>query len=152
MNGELRRFAYLPSRTLGYLHFGSLALATIERPWIPDPDGPGGQSRESCIPDGTYTVGPWNSERFPNTFILQNDALGVYRQPNLIPPGQKWGRSAILIHVGNYVTDVIGCVAVGLQHAESHSMVLESRAAMDRLRAVLGGGSHQLAIRPKGTT
>lgn len=148
MNGELTRFAYLRAATLGWMQFGSLRLATIERPWVPDPDGPGGQARESCIQDGAYTVGPWNSEKFPNTFILQNDALGVYRQPNLIPPGQKWGRSAILIHVGNTAADVVGCIAVGLHHAEPALMISESRTALQRLREVLGTATHSLNIRP----
>jgi hypothetical protein len=149
VNCELTRFAYLSTCTLGWMQFGPLRLATIERPWIPDPDGgPAGKERESCIGDGVYTVSPWNTERFPGTFILQNDALGVYRQPNLIPPGQKWGRSAILIHVGNAVADVIGCIAVGLQHTEPALMVAGSRAALQRLREVLGTHTHTLTIRP----
>jgi hypothetical protein len=149
VNGELTRVAYLSTCTLGWLRFGPLRLATIERPWIPDPDGgPAGKERESCIGDGTYVVSPWNSEKFPGTFILQNDALGVYRQPNLIPPGQKWGRSAILIHAGNTASDVIGCIAVGIHHAERSLMVVDSRVALQRLRDVLGNDTHVLTIRP----
>lgn len=151
MNIDLTRHAYLSSCTLGWLRVGSLELATIERPWLPHPHGPGGKQRESCIPDGEYLVQPWNSARFPNTFILANNALGVYLQPNLIPPRQAWGRSAILIHAGNTVEDVIGCIAVGRRHALAggqHS-VLESRNALDDLRATLGRGTtHQLTIRP----
>lgn len=148
MLGELTRFAYLSTCTLGTLHFGALKLATIERPWIPHPDGLGGRQRQSCIPDGTYTVRPWNSPRFPDTYILQNEELGVYRQPGDIPPGQTWGRSAILIHVGNYVSDVVGCIAVGTRHAHDRLMVLDSRAAMNDLRAMLGRENHKLIIRP----
>lgn len=149
MNGELIRFAYLSSCTLGWLTFGPLKLATIERPWIPDPDGPGGQPRESCIPDATYQIQPWNSAKFPNTFILVNNAAGVYLQPYLIPPNQKHGRSAILIHIGNTVNDVVGCIAVGTEHS-GHS-VINSRIAMERLRSVLGQGNHQLSVRPFAT-
>lgn len=152
MIGEIIRFAYLNTCTLGELRFGPLTLATIERPWIPHPDGPGGRARESCIPDGTYHVQPWNSPRFPDTYILQNNALGVYLQPNLIPPGQTFGRSAILIHVGNFVSDVIGCIAVGMHHGHERLCVVDSRIAMDRLRAVLGKGSHTLTIRPSAGT
>jgi hypothetical protein len=151
---ELVRFAYLPDCTLGFLDADNIKLATIERPWIPDPDGPGGQPRESCIPDGTYHVSPWNSDRFPNTFILTNPFLGVYRQPGDVPAGQKHGRSAILIHAGNRVQDVIGCIAVGVRHSffsQQHA-VLESRKALDQLRTVLGKETHSLVIRPtKGT-
>lgn len=153
MNGELTRFAYLKSCTLGMLKFGELELATIERPWIPNPEGPGGMPRASCISDGVYTVAPWNSEKFPDTYILTNNVLGVYSQPALIPPGQKWGRSAILIHAGNRVQDVIGCIAVGVHHAIDQLMVIDSRIALAQLRDVLQGGLHQLTIRPiAGTT
>lgn len=151
---ELIRFAYLNDCTLGWLDADNIKLATIERPWISDPDGPGGQSRESCIQDGTYHVAPWTSEKFPDTYILANNALGVWTQPNLIPLSQKFGRSAILIHSGNLATDVIGCIVVGKRHAfysQQHA-VLESQKALGELRSVLGKESHSLVIRPtKGT-
>lgn len=147
MKGTLVR-SYLRSCTPGLLQFGPIELATIERPWIPHPDGPGGVRRESCIGEGTYQVRPWNSEKFPDTYILINNALSVYEQPMLIPPGQTFGRSAILIHIGNSVADVIGCIAVGLHHSGDHLMVADSRIAMSRLREVLGRESHQLTIRP----
>lgn len=149
MNGELLRFGYLKSCTIGVLRFGDLELATIERPWLADTCGPGGKAKVSCVPDGMYFVRPWNSGRFPDSYILVNNALGVYLQPNLIPPGQQWGRSAILIHPGNRVQDVIGCIAVGMHHADERLMVVDSRMAMDKLRAVLGKEDmHQLTIRP----
>lgn len=151
MNIELVRFAYLKAATLGTLRVGSLELATLERPWIPNPDGPGGMRRESCVPDGKFHVQPWNSEKFPNTFILANNVLGVYTQPNLIPPGQKWGRSAILIHAGNAVSDIIGCIAVGTAHAGGNT-IINSRVALDRLRAALGKEHHTLSIRPTAGT
>lgn len=151
---ELVRFAYLDNCTLGWLDAHDARFATIERPWIRDPDGPGGQARESCIPDGTYQVSPWTSDRFPDTYILTNPALGVYRQPGDVPAGLKFGRSAVLIHAGNRVQDVIGCIAVGMRHSffsQQHA-VLESRRALDLLRAELSKESHSLVIRPtKGT-
>lgn len=148
MNGELTRFAYLKSCTLGMMRFGDLALATIERPWIPNPLGPGGKPRESCVPDGTYRVIPHHSANFPRTYALINHELGVYYQPGDVPRGQSFGRAAILIHVGNSVRDVIGCIAVGMHHADGPLMVVDSRIAMDKLRAVLERGEHQLTIRP----
>lgn len=152
MNVQLVRFAYLDSATLGYLYAGPLRLATIERPWLPHPDGPGGRTRLSCIPDGTYTIAPWDSTRFPGTYILSNPAHGVYRQPGDIPPGQTWGRSAILIHVGNFVSDVVGCIAVGVMHSHERLMVMDSRAAMHDLRGVLSRNTHTLQIRPVAGT
>ena len=45
MRLELIRVAYLQSCTLGVLRAEGLQLATIERPWIANEDGPGGKRR-----------------------------------------------------------------------------------------------------------
>lgn len=151
MNLTLRRHAYLSNCTLGTLIAGTTELATIERPWVENPDGAGGKLTVSCVPDGEYQLIPHDSARFPNTYALVNHALGVYHQTR--PVGQTWGRTAILIHVGNSVSDVIGCIAVGMRAmciGGQHS-VAESRIAMDKLRAVLGRYSHTLTIGPRGT-
>lgn len=155
MNLTLVRHAYLPDVTLGRLYAGDLVLATLEEPWIPDPDGPGGQRREgtlreSCVPDGEYILHPHTGTKFRNVWCLENPALGVYRFPDDIPPGQRWGRSAILIHSGNTVDDILGCILVGRRHGrlDGKDAVLDSRAALEELRAVLGPGRHHLTIRP----
>lgn len=51
----------------------------------------------SCIPTGTYKIKKRTTKKFGNHFIL----LDV---PN---------RSYILIHKGNYYTDIRGCILVG---------------------------------------
>lgn len=143
----LTRHAYLQDCTLGWLLAGSLKLATIERPWIPSPHGRGGKLRESCVPDALYHLRPHESQKFPDSYALTNSAVGVFYQS---APSMAWGRTAILIHPGNTVRDVIGCIAVGLSHsrlADQHS-VLRSRDAMNDLRAVLGRQEHQLLIQP----
>lgn len=150
MNITLIRFAYMPERTLGWLSCDSLKLATIERPWIENPTGAGGKPQLSCIQDGDYEVRPHSSSKFPNTFTLANPALGVYWQPGDIPQGQTWGRSAILIHGGNRVRDVVGCIAVGLTHGVmlDEPAVMASQVALGKLRAALGNGTHRITIRP----
>lgn len=152
MNLELVRHSYLDEFTLGALKTPEFRLATIERPWLPNPDGLGGMVSESCVPDGPYQLIPHDSEDFPGTFALVAHYLGVYYQGR--PEGQTWGRTAILIHVGNYVHDVEGCIAVGMSHGrlEGQRAVRRSRGAMDRLRELLGRERHQLHIRPtRGT-
>lgn len=149
---ELVRHAYLDQCTLGYLDVDTLKLATIERPWISIPDGPGGKRRESCVPDGQYALRPHTSGKFPDTYALVNSDLGVWYQN--VPAGQSWGRSAILIHKGNRTGDVVGCIAVGMRHAFSQAehAVLESGRALDLLRTVLGQDTHTMIIRPtRGT-
>jgi len=148
MNISLERFAYLPTATLGILRAGSLRLATIERPWLRNPEGPGGKLSMSCVPDGVYSVIPHTSQKFPNTYALINESLGVYYQTR--PVGQAWGRTAILIHSGNTSADVIGCIAVGIRHS-GVTFVTDSRIAMDQLREVLGRDKHTLTIQPAGT-
>lgn len=140
--------------TLGELTGDDLELRTIEEAWRPDPDGPGGQKRdgaliESCVPDGDYEVVPHDSAKFPNSYALVAPHLGVYRWPADIPANQPYGRSAILIHAGNTTKDIMGCIAVGLQHGfmGTEPAVLFSRAAFDLLRSALKRDTHTLTIR-----
>jgi hypothetical protein len=79
-----------------------------------------------------------------------NPILGVYYQPGEIPPGQLWGRSAILIHSGNTTDQIEGCVLVGMRHGYLNDMpaVLDSRTALTQLRGMLGREIHQIQIRP----
>ena len=158
MNVLLVRHAYLPTVTLGRLYAGSLVLATLEEAWITNPNGPGGQRREfgkqeSCVPDGPYTLQPHNTAKHPGVWALQNPNLGVWHAA--VPAGLTYGRSAILIHTGNSVLDIEGCLLIGMRHGriEGIDAVLESRIALDRLRVVLGTVlSHSLQIRPTAGT
>ncbi len=83
----------------------------------------------SCIPQGLYNVVPHNSDKFPHVFRLLN-----------VPD-----RDAILIHVGNYATDVMigkelhksdthGCILVGFGMDKKAPMVKQSVKAMDWMR------------------
>jgi hypothetical protein len=98
------------------------------------------------VPDGDYSIIPHNSPKFPNTYALINADLGVYYQPIDKPSGQAWGRTAILIHTGNFVSDVVGCIAVGETHGGKS--VVRSREAMGQLRTILGRERHTLHIHP----
>lgn len=103
--------------------------------------------RRSCVPFGEYSVRPHHSVNFPNTYAIVNHSLGVYYQPGDIPQGKK-GRSAILIHVGNRVRDVIGCIAIGKEHGTlgGEPAVLRSTLAMKELDALLKRQAHILVI------
>lgn len=148
MNLLLRRSTGDSERTTGILQVNGQVFATMERPWLPNPAGPGGVPRKSCIPPGVYQVNPWHSHNFPETYILTNPELGVYRQPGDIPKGQTWGRSAILIHVGNFVRNVIGCIAVGMEHGQINGepAVLRSVMAMREINKILNRDRHTLEI------
>ena len=133
---------YLRDCTAGLLRVGSTTLATIERPWIPTAEHIGGKNKESCIPEGEYEVKPYTSPKFPGVWSVVNPALAVYLE---LPIGAK-GRSHILIHVGNTVADVIGCIAVGLTRSSNHKIVTRSKLGVDKLHELLGKESHTLVI------
>lgn len=149
MKGILTRFAYLPNCTLGWMEYGPLRLATMERPWIPNPKGAGGMPKRSCVPDGQYRVMPFSGSKFTDVYCLANELLGVW--PTAVPNANDgWGRAAILIHAGNTVDNVIGCIAVGDKHVmqAGEHIILNSKAALAKLCEFLGKTNHTLQIRP----
>ena len=151
---ELIRFCYAETFTFGYLYLPDFRVAVLEEPWIPDPDGPGGQRmepglHESCVPDGTYDLIPHNGTRFQNVWMLINQALGVYAGGQK-PAGQRWGREAILMHAGNTLANTEGCQIVGLEHVyPAQIRGGTSRLALDRMRVIIPPGNHKLIIRPR---
>jgi len=66
-------------------------LIPLELPWKDN------QQKVSCIPLGTYSVKRRHSDRFKEHFHIQD------------VPNRTW----ILIHPGNYYTQIMGCVLVG---------------------------------------
>jgi hypothetical protein len=147
MDLVLTRHAYLPGvATLGTLRAGDLVLATLERPWLPSPTHIGGRPGESCVPDGSYTLAPYNSNRFPNVWSLSSVAHGVtvYDAPTADL------RSHVLIHAGNNIRDTSGCILVGRTHGfdANAPWIYKSRQALNDLRALLGDDDHRLTIRP----
>lgn len=155
MQLSLLRFAYLPDMTLGFLDVAGIRFATLEEPWLPNPRGPGGTPfgpgvEASCVPDGVYSLEPHNTKDHPNVWALVNPALGVYHYGR--PPGQLWGRVAVLIHSGNTTRDTEGCIIVGTQHGSfegsvSIDEVTGSRQALLAIQASLKQDTHQLTIR-----
>lgn len=95
-------------------------IYTVEKAWVNN------ERRISCIPEGTYKITPHHTEKFPNTFEV-NDV------PN---------RDAILVHGGNTEADVIGCIAVGhdlmfkLNRGMPYATVAMSQIALNRVRVV----------------
>ena len=84
---------------------------TLEQPWRNNQIG------NSCIPEGDYPAVFHTSPKFGPTYWLQDT------QP----------RSEILIHVGNYPRDTIGCILLGTSKGEN--VVWNSRQAMSEFLA-----------------
>ena|ERR1043165_3539136 len=115
---ELKRYEKGPNGTRGEMWMdGKFLCHTIEEP---DNDN---KPRHSCIPEGTYACVSHNGPKWKDVWEITN-----------VP-----GRSAILIHAGNSIEDVSGCVAVGKKIGMIHGLpaVLESRLALNYLRGVL---------------
>lgn len=110
---ELVRYCYGPESTLGLLKFGPHSVWTVEKPWRDN------QVFQSCIPDGSYPLQAFDSKAHPRCWVITP-----------VP-----GRTGILIHPGNTVRDVSGCIAPGLEY--SGMTVRNSREAMRLLNYVL---------------
>lgn len=132
----LIRDSYGDRETLGkfYKSKRTIVLAhTIERPWIIGPDL-GGLSNESCVPDGIYQLVPYTRTKDGSRVVaLVNEELGVYFMKADRP--EPKGRFKCLIHAGNYVEDIIGCVAPGAGRTihKNRRMVTSSRSTMSKL-------------------
>lgn len=127
----LKRGLTTNGAVLGILTGLSKTLYTLEDQWR------GNQRGVSCIPAGTYEVRPhgWDegsSVRFKEVWQLQN-----------VP-----GRSAILIHAGNYHSNTEGCIlpGLGLVVSQTQSMVTESREAIKLMRKEIGEQPFTISI------
>lgn len=105
-----------------------LKVLTLELPDL------GNQKNISCIPEGKYEVHRIYSPKFGNCFHLQD-----------VP-----GRSAILIHRGNYTKDTMGCILVGLNHIDIDNDglkdVSDSTAAMNKLLTIITDNEFELHV------
>lgn len=91
---------------------------TLELPWRNN------ERRVSRIPDGTYQAIKHQSPKFGNSIWIQN-----------VPD-----RSEILIHLGNYNRDTLGCILVGKEFididGDGQYDVTASKVTMDELYAL----------------
>ena len=101
----------------------------------------GNRPNVSCIPNGRYGCQPWHSRKYPRNYNVMS-----------VP-----GRSAILIHAGNfcgdrslgYKTNVEGCILVGraLGTIQGQKAVLSSKLAMNDLWDLIGEATFSLQIK-----
>ena len=137
------------AETQGFLSFPGTVLATIEQEWRPDPLRIGGESNNSCVPDGTYRLIPHTRPVSGHKVVaLVNEDLGVYYLRSDRPENSTF-RFLCLIHIANWSRDVSGCVGPGLGKSGSHDgpMVTSSTAAMKQLMDYIDGDDAELEIR-----
>ncbi len=123
-------------------------LAGLERPWIENPTGtPGGKPYESCVPVGVYETTPHTRGDGAEVIALINPDLGVYYLEDDMP--DEGGRFLILLHVANWVSQIVGCCAPGLYHADSSNgrMVASSGKSMRRVMSFIDGDDCEVEIK-----
>lgn len=113
---------YQPEQTIGELCIDGVEFCkTLELKWLNN------ERMKSCIPEGTYRVVKrlGHANRKYNHFHI----TGV---PN---------RSFILIHTGNYSSQILGCVLVGDRHIDLNKDglvdVANSTKTLEKLYAIL---------------
>lgn len=115
----LTREPSTPQGTFGQMFSpaGEHLADTVERPWDDN------KNLTSCIPQGTYLCIPHSGPEFKNVWEITG-----------VP-----GREAILIHNGNTMLDVKGCVAVGTGRGKVKGLpaVMNSVVTLDELRHAL---------------
>lgn len=124
MKGKLTRYESADDGTFGVMRFGTLELHTIERPWLNN------EPFKSCIPPGEYALHPFTRPNGDQVYALTGGTVSLDKTDG-------FRRYLILIHVGNYMTDVVGCIAPGMYR--NGNMVSESKKAMMKLMNLLGG-------------
>lgn len=129
------------TETMGTLSFDGQSLHTIEQEWRPT--DPGGQPNNSCVPAGKYQLISHTRPDGKEVVALVNPGLGVYYEaadrPNSV------GRFLILIHIGNYSTDIVGCIAPGLGRAAG-PMVTQSKNAMKLIMEYIDDDDAEIVI------
>lgn len=106
--------------TFGALQWnGTIHCGTLELPWKAN------RPTESCVPAGTYRIRRVNSPKFGNVFALMDVD----------------GRTGILIHSANKLSQLLGCIALGEQFAylDGKPAILASGAAMKEFMDALVG-------------
>jgi len=132
--------------TQGFMSFPGTLLATIEQEWR-EVNRPGGETNNSCVPDGTYRLFPHTRPDGKEVVALINETLGVYYLEDDLPP--EGGRYLILIHIANWSHNVVGCIGPGLGKA-SHTdgpMVTSSKVAMQKIMDYINDDDAELEIR-----
>lgn len=135
------------AETQGFMTWPGTTLCTIEQEWREDPSRPGGESNNSCVPNGSYRLIPHTRPDGTKVVALVNEDLGVYYLKEDMPP--EGGRYLILCHIANWSHNVIGCIGPGIGKADSDQgpMVTSSKAAMKKLMDYIDGDDAVLEIR-----
>lgn len=109
MKVEILR-TYQPRQTIGEFYIDGVQFCkTLELKWL------GNMRSKSCIPEGTYKV----VKRLAHE-KRKYDHFHITNVPD---------RSYILIHTGNYSSQILGCILVGDKHIDMNKDGLQDVAS-----------------------
>lgn len=119
---SLKRFMTSAEGTLGTLideDNKKFICLTLERPWEDNKED------VSCVYDFSYSCYRVKSDKFGETFKLAD----------------LEGRSGILFHKGNFITDTKGCILTGFGYGRIHDQfaILRSGEAFEKFMEYLKG-------------
>lgn len=119
----LTRYNYGESLTQGIITSSNLYICdSLELPWRDN------QLEISCIPEGTYTI---KGEMHPS----KGKIIRVFDVPK---------RSGILIHAGNDVSEILGCILPGIKYG---NRVQDSKKNLSILLDILKNEESSLEIK-----
>lgn len=121
----IERLNYGDKQTIGNLYLLNSLNELVEEFWSLELPWKDNQRRISCIPEGVYKARKHKSPKFGQSLWLQD-------VPN---------RSEILIHKGNYYTDILGCILIGstLMDINKDGLldVVNSKKSINKLMSML---------------
>ena len=133
----LQRFAYSPMGTFGRLILpkDGYSCFTVERPWM------GNRQNVSCIPEGRYVM------RKRYSPVVERTSGGDYTEGWQVTEVPE--RTFIMLHPGNHMENVEGCIAVGkgLGFINGKWAVTSSRDAFREVMEALTGTEYDIDIR-----
>lgn len=117
---------------------------TVEREWQDN------KPFVSCVPDGEYTLLPFDSPKYGFTYLMVNPELNVYAMES----DRKKNTDRYLCifpHKGSYPKDFIGCVGIGdgiVCDDRDRLLVLNTQTTSQRVIEFLraSGDMHKLTI------
>lgn len=127
----------IDKQTLGDLIFYDNDKKVFECKTLELPDK-GNQRRISCIPKGTYKCIARSNEKYKSHYHVKE-----------LNGKEVNGRDLILIHHGNYNTDILGCILVGKAHIDINGDKIKDVTASVATMAELvkfGGNEFQLTV------
>lgn len=115
--------SYLPTKTIGVFFNKDIKLASLERPWLDN------EKNRSCIPEGAY--------------LVKRDKAGRHQWYSV---QDVEGRTFIELHEAYEVTDLLGCIGIGIGFDNKFNLG-RSGDALFKLLAHIGDEDFLLHIR-----